>query len=216
MNRLTALQRRAARILFELPDAAGFALAGGSALVALGVVDRPTRDLDAFIAAAPGDPPGDVRPLTTAFIAALTTDGWTVETVRNHVTFARLLATLDDQTMEVDLAVDSPPLFPLQRVDGLPALTSADLAARKVLATLDRAEGRDYTDLWALSTQLGRAECIAWAQQLDEGVSERDVADAFARLRRIDDDELPCSADGRPAVRAWFAAWITELEGESI
>ena len=211
MNGLTPLQRRAARILFDLPDSDGFALAGGSALVALGVVDRLTRDLDAFIAAEPGNPPGDVRPLATSFTAALAAEGWTVVLVRDHVTFARLLATLDDETIEVDLAVDSPPLFPLQQVDGIPALTAEDLAARKVLAILDRTEGRDFTDLWALSTRLGRAECIAWAQQLDSGVSEHDVADAFARLDRLDDDELPCIPAERSAARDWFTGWTSEL-----
>ena len=75
VNGLTLLQRRAARILFDLPDSGGFALAGGSALVALGVVDRLTRDLDAFIAAEPGNPPGDVRPLAASFTAALAAEG---------------------------------------------------------------------------------------------------------------------------------------------
>ncbi len=211
MNRLTPLQRRAARILFGLPDSDGFALAGGSALAALGVVDRLTRDLDAFIAAEPDNPPGDVRPLAASFTAALAAERWTVALVRDHVTFARLLATLDGETIEVDLAVDSPPLFPLQQVDGIPALTAEDLAARKILAILDRTEGRDFTDLWALSTRLGRSDCIAWAQQLDSGVSAHGVADAFARLERLGDDELPCDEADRGPVRRWFAEWRQEL-----
>ena len=211
MSGLTSLQRRAARILFDLPDSDGFALAGGSALVALGMVDRLTRDLDAFIAAEPGNPPGDVRPLAASFTDALANEGWTVELVRDHITFARLLATLDGETIELDLAVDSPPLFPLQQVDGIPTLTAEDLAARKILAILDRTEGRDFTDLWTLSTRLGRPQCLGWAQQLDVGVTEHDVADAFARLDRLGDDELPCIAHERAAVRAWFASWISDL-----
>jgi hypothetical protein len=174
-------------------------------------VDRLTRDVDAFIAAEPGNPPGDVRPLAASFTAALAAEGWTVVLVRDHVTFARLLATLDRETIEVDLAVDSPPLFPLQRVDDIPALTAEDLAARKILAILDRTEGRDFTDLWALSTRLGRPECIAWAQQLDSGVSEHDIADAFDRLKRLGDDELPCDEAQRAPVRRWFAEWTQEL-----
>lgn len=51
MSGLANLQQEVARILFGLPESAGFAMAGGSALVALGVIDRPTRDLDAFVAA---------------------------------------------------------------------------------------------------------------------------------------------------------------------
>lgn len=55
MSGLTNLQQEVARILFGLPESPGFALAGGSALVLLGVIDRPTRDLDAFVAARAGD-----------------------------------------------------------------------------------------------------------------------------------------------------------------
>lgn len=51
MNRLTGLQRQVALALFGVPEAAGFALAGGSAIVSLGLVDRQTRDIDAFVAA---------------------------------------------------------------------------------------------------------------------------------------------------------------------
>ncbi len=65
---------------------------------------------------------------------------------------------------------------PLRQVDGIPALTAEDLAARKILAILDRTEGRDFTDLRALSPRLGRAQCVGWAQQLDSGVSEHAVS----------------------------------------
>ena len=45
---LSALQERVARIVVALPEADGFALAGGAALVVMQVVDRATRDLDYF------------------------------------------------------------------------------------------------------------------------------------------------------------------------
>lgn len=211
MNRLTPLQREAARLLFGLPESAGFALAGGSALVALGVIDRPTRDLDAFVAAQREDPPGDVSPLVDAFESALAGHGWSVEVIRRHTTFARFVATFDGGTIEIDLAVDSPPLFPIEHVDEVPTLAPEDLAARKVLAVLDRAEGRDFTDLWTLAQRCGRDECIAWAQQLDPGVTDTSVAHAFDQLARLRDDELPCPAREQPDVRQWFAEWSREL-----
>jgi len=207
VNRLTPLQREAARLLFGLPESAGFALAGGSALVALGVIDRPTRDLDAFVAAQHEDPPGDVSPLVDAYESALVGHGWSVEVIRRHATFARLVATLDGGTIEIDLAVDSPPLFPIGHVDDVPTLAPEDLAARKVLAVLDRAEGRDFTDLWVLSRRFSTDECIAWARQLDNGVDHGEIANAFGRLNRLHDDELPCRLRDRPAVRRWFEDW---------
>ena len=86
MSGLTDSQQEVARILFGLPESTGFALAGGSALVALGVIDRPTRDLDAFVAARAGDPSGDVGPLAATFSATLAGAGWDVEAVRQHRT----------------------------------------------------------------------------------------------------------------------------------
>lgn len=211
MNRLTVAQREAARLLFGLAESEGFALAGGSALVALGVVDRTTRDLDAFIAARTGEQPGNVGPLVAAFQAALIAQGRSVDVRRQHDTFARLVAAFDDEFIEVDLAVDSPPLFAIECVDGIPTLCPQDLAARKVLAVLDRAEGRDFTDLWALSRRFGRSSCLAWATQLDAGVADEHVARAFALLVRLDDEELPCPPDDRTAVREWFGQWGAEL-----
>lgn len=60
MSGFSGSQLTAARLLFELPEARGFALAGGSALLALGTIDRPTRDIDAF-AAPRGPRPSDGR-----------------------------------------------------------------------------------------------------------------------------------------------------------
>lgn len=215
MNRLTALQREAARALFGFPESEGFALAGGSALVALGVIDRPTRDLDAFVAAQHGDPPSDVSPLVLAYESALVGHGWAVDVIRHHVTFARLVATLDGETIEIDLAVDSPPMFPIEHVDGIPTLAPEDLAARKMLAALDRAEGRDFTDPWILAQRCGRDECIAWAHQLDAGVTDASIAHAFDQLARLRDGELPCRQDEQADVRKWFADWSRNLRSSS-
>lgn len=211
MSGLTDSQQEVARILFGLPESTGFALAGGSALVALGVIDRPTRDLDAFVAARAGDPPGDVGPLAATFSATLAGAGWDVEAVRQHQTFVRLVASRDDDSIEVDLAVDSPPIFPVEVVNGIPTLAPQDLAARKVLAVLDRAEGRDFTDLWTLAREHGQTETIAWVRQLDDGVSASQIAAAFDQLTRLRDDELPCESLDRPIVREWFTTWSEHL-----
>lgn len=211
MNGLTTHQREAARLLFGLAEAEGFALAGGSALVALGIVDRTTRDLDAFVAAGAGDRPGDVGPLVAAFEEALIVSGWSVEVRRRHDTFTRLVAMFDGEMIEVDLAVDSPPLFAVESIEGIPILAPQDLAARKVLAVLDRGEGRDFTDLWALARRFTRSSCIAWATQLDAGVTDEQVAHAFAQLARLDDEELPCRPEDRAAVREWFRQWGADL-----
>lgn len=211
MSGFSDAQFAVARILFGLPEAHGFALAGGSALLALGAIDRATRDIDAFVAARPETPPGDVGPLVAALRSRLLAGGWAVTVDRELVTFARIVARKGGDAVEVDLAVDSPPLFPLEVVDGLPVLSGQDLAGRKVLAILDRAEGRDFTDLHALADRYSQAECIRWAQELDAGVRTADIARAFTKLERLDDAELPHPPEAAPALRTWFERWSIDL-----
>ena len=45
---LSPYQQEVARLLPQLPEAAGFALAGGAALIVTGIVERETDDLDFF------------------------------------------------------------------------------------------------------------------------------------------------------------------------
>ncbi len=209
MTSLDTGQLNIARILFSLPAAGGFALAGGSALVVHGAIDRPTRDIDAFVAAQPRTPPGDVTPLANQRQNALEAEAWTVAVIRHHQTFTRLVASKGQDSVEVDLAVDSPPLFPIEVVDGLPLLAAEDLAARKILAIIDRAEGRDFTDLDALQQRYGQDNCINWAQQLDSGLTTAAIADAFTKITRLADAELP--TEDPSATRACFSDWISNL-----
>lgn len=209
MSGLLPEQREIAQTLFDLPASEGYALAGGAALVVHGRVDRETRDLDAFLRADPGPNPGDVGRLADDLTNALLEGGWTVTTIRRHPTFVRMVASLDGAETEVDLAVDPPPLFPLQQVDGLPVLSPPDLAARKVLAIVDRAEGRDFTDLFALALEFGRSDCLSWAHLLDPGLQEDEIVESFGNLDRLGDTELPTL---QPAtIRAWFSEWATEI-----
>ncbi|MGH1506352.1 MAG: nucleotidyl transferase AbiEii/AbiGii toxin family protein [Acidimicrobiales bacterium] len=210
MTRLDPTQTEIATLLFSLPEAAGYALAGGAALLAAGTIDRPTRDLDAFIAATPTQPPGDVTTLAATLIETLEANGWTVTIVRRHQTFHRLNAARHDDWVEIDLAVDSPRLFPTTTIDGIPMLDPRDLAARKILAILDRAEGRDFTDLEALQRDHPSTAIIDWARQLDPGLAHTDIARAFEQLERLDDSELP-TADPA-ATRRLFDEWADELQ----
>lgn len=203
MSQLDPSQTEIAHLLFALPEANGYALAGGGALLASGTIDRPTRDIDAFIEAQPGQPPGNVTPLAQALTTQLETHGWTIEPVRAHQTFTRLIATRHNN------AVDSPRLFPTTTHDGIPMLDLRDFAARKILAILDRAEGRDSTDLEALQHLHHRTDIVRWVQRLDTGVSAAAIADAFGQIRRLDDTELP-TTDAQQT-RQLFTTWTAEL-----
>lgn len=53
---VTAFQAEVAQMFFSLPEAESFLLAGGLALLAQGMSERPTQDMDAFTSR-----PGDVQ-----------------------------------------------------------------------------------------------------------------------------------------------------------
>lgn len=211
MSDLLPVQRDLARLLFSLPEATGYALAGGAALVVQRIVDRDTRDLDAFIAATPGPTPGTVDLLADAFTEAAQRAGWTLQTIRRHPTFCRFILDCDDDTVELDLAVDSPLLEPPTAIDGIPVLTPLDLAARKVLAIVDRLEARDYTDLYALAHLVGQQTCIDSALTMDAGLTASAIAEAFERIDRIPDDRYPERATDAATTRRYFTTWAHEL-----
>lgn len=155
-NGLSPIQRRLADLVFGLAEADGYALAGGAALVIRRVVKRATEDLDAFIGARPRPNPGTVDPLADAFVAVATADGWRLDVARRHPTLCRFLLERGGNRVALDLAVDSPALESPERLHDIPVLGLLDLAARKVVATVDRVEARDYTDLHALAELVGR------------------------------------------------------------
>jgi hypothetical protein len=114
-------------------------MAGGAALIIRQVITRQTRDLDAFIGARPGPDPGTVDKLSDAFAERAHQLSWDVHTARRP-TFCRLIVKVDDVTVELDVPADSPSLESPQVLDGIPVLRPLDLAARKVLAIVDRLE----------------------------------------------------------------------------
>lgn len=211
MSELSAFQRQVADVLFGLPEAQPYALAGGAALIVRRVITRETADIDAFTPARPGPDPGNVDALADSFAAAAHHHGWTLVTARRNPTFCRYVATYGSDRTEVDIAVDSPPLERPETVDGLPVLTRLDLAARKVLAMTDRLEPRDYTDLHALAELLGRRTRIDAALSMDTGLRPHHIAEAFARVARLADSRFPADTPAPARVKTYFTDWAHEL-----
>ncbi len=76
---LSPTQTRVAHVFFSMLESDGFLLAGGAALLAHGLITRPTTDLDFFTAAAAG-----VQEAALAFAQVAAEQGWTVEINGSH------------------------------------------------------------------------------------------------------------------------------------
>ena len=82
---ITDFQVEVARVFFAMPEAGSFLLAGGLALAAHGLTERPTEDLDVFTSKV-----GDVAVAVEAFTRAVAERQWRVEKVKESETFVRL------------------------------------------------------------------------------------------------------------------------------
>ena len=107
---------------------------------------RPTQDLDLFTRAGRGTVPA----ARNAFENAAASRGWSVRRIRNSDTFCRLVVTGDDDLL-VDLALDSPPKLPPEKSIAGPTFALEELAGRKLLALFDRAEARDFADVYDIA-----------------------------------------------------------------
>jgi hypothetical protein len=163
---LTRLQVEAARLFFTLPGSAGFAVAGGAALIARGLIARPTKDVDLFLI-EPGD--STVGAAAASFEAAMDNRGWSHWRVLDQQDFVRLSISDGREDLIIDLGRDSPATQTPAITDLGPTLSARDLAARKTLALFGRAQARDFADVYALAQRFGRDRLLAWAAEDDAG-----------------------------------------------
>lgn len=204
---LSEFQVAVAQLFFGLPEADGFLVAGGAALVASEMIVRPTEDIDLFTAA----PTVSVSHAAHALISALEHGGYGVVVVQDVPTFCRLVVSRAGSETMVDLAVDSPAQRqPTMTVLG-PTLARLELAGRKLLALFGRAEARDFADVFVLADQFGKDALIVEAKRLDPGFDLEVLGQMVGTLDRFDDDEIPLDRPFRAAARTFFRDWADEL-----
>jgi hypothetical protein len=204
---LTDFQVEVARLFFDQPAADGFLLAGGGALLASGLTTRPTEDLDFFGERGRAD----VMLAREQFEAAARAAGWTVDAVQLSATFARL-SVRGSGLVVVDIAIDVPPGHPPVVSIAGPTFDPEELAGRKLVALFDRAEARDFADVFVLAQRFGRAVLLARAAELDGGFDHGVLATMMRSLARFTDDEIPTADATADAIRAYFADWADELD----
>jgi hypothetical protein len=161
---LSAFQRELTTLFFALPAASGFLLAGGAALIAQRLINRPTRDLDFFTTTGADVPLGRAQ-LEHAAAAR----GWTVEHIHENETFSRMVVHGPEDVL-IDLAMDSSPAArPASVSIAGPTYSVEELAGRKVLALFDRAEARDFADVYILAQRYTKQELLTFASDIDAG-----------------------------------------------
>jgi Nucleotidyl transferase AbiEii toxin, Type IV TA system len=205
---------RLARTGLAVAERYGFALAGGYAVQAAGLLMRPTEDIDLFTA---WERRAEFEAAAAAVLEAYLAEGLSVETERRHDSFIRLTVSDGERTAKVELAVDSRANEPIHMTLG-PVLHPDDAVANKMNALYQRAFARDFIDIDAAiqSGRYDRATLLRLAERLEVGFDRRVFAEALGQAQYLDPDDFAEYGVTGPhlnELRDRFEAWRTDLLG---
>lgn len=203
---LSPLQELILRLVAPLPEARGFALAGGAAIIARGIVDRTTNDLDLFGAARP-----DVQQLADALTTVLRSEGLAVVPIIEQPGFVRLAVDGGSESTTIDLGTDAR-IYPAEKTERGQVLSVEELAADKLLAVFGRAQARDFIDAVALAELVGGLdEMCRLAAQKDGGFSRAVLVEMIQSFDRLPPEEFELSEQGYADLRQAVQVWLTHL-----
>ena len=198
----------------------GFALGGGNALIAHGVIDRFTQDVDVF-----SDEEGGVEAAADAVEAALLDAGFGTERRDKAGGLGDIFYGIGEglaewivtapggEQMMLQMAYFDRARRPVTMEVG-PVLDLEDVVGGKVCALASRVEPRDYVDTAAALERYSVEQIVGFARRLDPGLTDRDFADAVQRLDQWGDGVFASFGLGPEDVaelRARFAAWPRSL-----
>ena len=213
---VSEFHREVAAVALRAAAPHGFALGGGNALIAHGIIDRFTQDVDVF-----SDEQGGVEAAAGAVEAALREAGFETERRDKAGGLADIFYGLgeglaewivtgpDGDQMMLQMAYFDRARRPVT-MDVGPVLDLEDVIGGKVCALASRIEPRDYVDTAAALERYSMEQMIGFARRLDPGLTDRDFADAVRRLDQWGDGVFALFGLGPEDVaelRARFAAW---------
>lgn len=206
MKDLNEFQSEVARAFFSLPSADGYVLAGGGALLASGLSDRPTDDLDFFGHRATRD----VAIASRIFELAAIMEGWRTRVTRRAEEYVRM-DIQGPATCTIDICLDVAPTRSVNMTKHGPVFAGQELGGRKLLALFSRAKPRDFVDVFLLAGLYGKDNILERAREIDLGVGSEPLCEAFGLLPRYDDVDLPINQELVPELREFFRSWAEEL-----
>jgi hypothetical protein len=179
---------RVAAIALRAAAPHGFALGGGNALMAHGIIDRATQDVDVF-----SDEQGGVEAAADAVEAALRDADFGTERRDKAGDLADIFYEMGEGLAEWIVTASNGEQMLLQMayfdrarrpviMDIGPVLDLEDVVGGKVCALASRVEPRDYLDTAAAMGRYSMDQMIGFARRLDPGLTDRDFADAVLRL----------------------------------
>ena len=199
-------------IAAALPEARTIALAGGGAMLAHGIVERTTRDVDLF---TDRDAEEAVR-VAAALRTALAGAGKTIEPAGRPPHENRFVVVDGDTGAQVLVEVfpDGGRLRDPVRLEVGPVLHPDDLAADKVLAMWGRGEPRDFVDVVALLVGRPPELLLDLAGRKDAGFTVDSVAGALSTVERISPERWTAAGiapERARRVRETILAWRDRL-----
>jgi len=210
------LHAQVAAIALRAAARHGFALGGGNALMAHGVVDRFTADVDLFT-----DEEASVAAAAESVEKALRGAGFGAERRDKPGGLGDIFYGLGDglaewivtapggEQMMLQMAYFDRARRPVVMEIG-PVLDLEDVVGGKACALASRVEPRDYVDTAAALERYTVEQIIGFARRLDPGLTDRDFAEAAERLDQWGDGvfaSFGLGPDEIAELRARFAAW---------
>ena len=208
---INELQREIAVIALRAAARYGFALAGGNALIAHGIVDRPTEDVDLF-----SDQEAGVAAAARAVEEALSEAGFRADRRDQAGGLGDIFYGMGEEFAEWIITAPGGQETMLQMayfdrthgpvtMDVGPVLDLEDLAGSKVCALASRVEPRDFVDTAAALRRYTADQLMSFARRLDPGLDDRDFADAGRQL-----DRMPDGVFARYGLGPQDVAWLRE------
>jgi hypothetical protein len=188
----------------------GLAVAGGYAVQAHGLVERPSEDIDfATGTTAP------IEEIVAALAAAYRTAGFKVQVLDAGGRKGHLLVTFPlSGTYRVDV-LKEPLNHPVVWMEFGPVIALADAVALKMGALHDRGLPRDVLDAHGAAAYFTRAELIAACRAaIDEEFSLETLRDQLAFAAAYPDEAFSRYGAGLELiaeVKAWALNWSTEI-----